>query len=158
MQSAALTHHNEPHLTACQVRGGNTHTRTSTHHSREETRPADFSARHNPRSLSLSSTSHASFFGINYASVLQRTDDSVTGAASFKIPPLTHTAALLNRICCDWTWIRRNRRLHGWLRSGFWNRRRRPSRILKHFCRHPWKMEWCCVDCWSGSARGPRRK
>lgn len=63
-----------------------------------------------------------------------------------------------SRICCDWTWIRRNRRLHGWSRSGCWNRRRRPSRILKPFSRVPWKMGWFCADCWSVSARAPRRK
>lgn len=63
-----------------------------------------------------------------------------------------------NRICCDWTWIRRNRRLHGWSRSGCWNRRRRPSRILKRFSRVPWKMGWSYAGCWSDSARAPRRK
>lgn len=63
-----------------------------------------------------------------------------------------------NRICCDWTWIRRNRRLHGWSRSGCWNRQRRPSRILKRFSRVPWKMGWSYAGCWSDSARAPRRK
>lgn len=63
-----------------------------------------------------------------------------------------------NRICCDWTWIRRNRRLHGWSRSGCWNRRRRPFRILKRFSRVPWKMGWSYAGCWSDSARAPRRK
>lgn len=115
MQSAAWTHHSEPHLTACQVRGGK-----NTHHSREETRPAEFPpASHHlhptwgggfSRSASLSHTSHASFLWINRVPVLTHRWQRNRGSKLLR----NQTDALLNKICCDWTWIRRNRRLHGW--------------------------------------------
>lgn len=130
--------------------------REKTYHSREETRPAEFppaSRRPHPPEVegfySHRHLVHHFFFlvgrGINYVSLLTHRWQRNRGR---KLLRYQNTAALLNRICCDWTWIRRNRRLHGWLRSGCWNRRRRPSRILKHFCRPPWKMGWSCVDCW----------
>lgn len=124
MQSAAWTHHNEPQLTACQVRGEK--------HTIEGRKP-DLLNFHQPavvEALPLTPMHH--FWGML---LFWGTDDSLTGAA--QIPAHSRFVGL----DLLWlTWIRRNKRLHGWLRSGCWNRRRRPSRILRRFCRPPWKM------------------
>lgn len=161
MQTWASTHHSDAQLTACQVentpfQGGNRPTELPP--ARRHPHPpwgGGFSAASSPFPFYFFFIQRILFGGFTvFLSSTSRWQPNRFG----KLLKNQTQPLFWNRICCDWTWIRRNRRLHGWSRSGCWNRRRRPFRILKRFSRVPWKMGWSYAGCWSDSARAPRRK